>query len=196
MRSKIGFAAAIVMLLAVPVAFASQLVVDGSAELVIHLTVGAGCIVLAVAMFNFGLARWVTRIGAAAAAAFGSIFLLQALSQVVTNEALAYVAFDVLGQEIERFLPYAIVVWFVALLWEGSSGRSRILGFAVMSLVVGVELVSLVGPAVGVNVESQKLLFLLPFLWLLIESAKRRPDVDGTKPAPPMVAEHAKESVA
>jgi hypothetical protein len=196
MRSKIGFAAAIIMLLAVPVAFVSQFVVDGAAELVIHLAVGTGCVVLAVAMFDFGLARWVTWIGAAAAGAFGAIFLLQALSQVVPNEALAYAAFEVLGQEIERFLPYAIIAWFVALLWEGSSGKSRVFGAAVLALVIGVEVVSIVGPSVGLNVESQKLLFLLPFLWLAIESAKRRRDVDASQPAPPMAAERSRESLA
>jgi hypothetical protein len=195
MRSKLGVVAAVVMLLAVPVAFVSQLLVDGSAELVIHLTVGIGCVLLAVAMSEFGLSRWVTRAGAAAAGAFGAIFLLQAFSQVVAIEALAYVAFDILGQEIERFLPYAVVVWFVALLWEGSSGKSRIFGVAVMAVVIGVELVSLVGPSVGINVESQKLLFLLPFLWLLIESAERHPGTDG-KPASPMLAEHSTELVA
>ena len=196
MRSRIGFAAAIVMLLAVPVAFASQLVADGSAELVIHLAVGTGCLLLAAAVFDFGLRRWVTWTGAGAAGAFGTIFLLQALSQVITNDGLAYLAFDVLGQEIERFLPYAILVWFVALLWEGSSGKSRILGSAVMAIVVGVELVSIVGPSVGLNIESQKLLFLLPFLWLLIESAKRRPGVDIGRSAPPLAAEPSRESVA
>jgi hypothetical protein len=196
MRSKIGFAAAIIMLLAVPVAFVSQLVVDGSAELMIHLAVGTGCVVFAVAILDFGLARWATWIGAAAAGAFGAIFLLQALSQAVANEALATVAFDVLGQEIERFLPYAIVVWFVALLWQGSSGKSRVFGGAVMAVVIGVELVSLVGPSIGVNLESQKLLFLLPFVWLLIESAERRSAIDDTTPAPPRVAEHSRESVA
>jgi hypothetical protein len=152
--------------------------------------------VLAVAMFDFGLARWVTWIGAAAAGAFGAIFLLQALSQVVPNEALAYAAFEVLGQEIERFLPYAIIAWFVALLWEGSSGKSRVFGAAVLALVIGVEVVSIVGPSVGLNVESQKLLFLLPFLWLAIESAKRRRDVDASQPAPPMAAERSRESLA
>ena len=47
MRSTIGVAAAVVLLLAVPIAFVSQLVVDGSAELVIHALVGTGCVLLA-----------------------------------------------------------------------------------------------------------------------------------------------------
>lgn len=195
MRSTTGLAAAVVLLLAVPLAFGSQMLVDGSADLVIHLVVGAGSVLLAIAMFDFGLPRWVNWIGAAAAGAFGAIFLLQALSQLVQNEALTYVAFDVLGQDIENILPYVILTWFVALLLEGSRGKSRILGWAVMSIVVGVELVSIVGPLVGINVESQKLLFLLPFAWLLVESGKQRPDGIGG-PASALVGQPTKESLA
>ena len=196
MRSTIGFAAAVVLLLAVPIAFVSQLVVDGSAELVLHATVGTGCVLLAVAMFDFGLSKWVTWIGAAAAGAFGAIFLLQALSQVVTNDALTYVAFDVLGQEIEGVLPYVMLVWFVALLLEGSSGKSRILGWAVISIVVGVEVVAIVGPVIGIHVESQKLLFLLPILWLLVESGKRRISGGSDKLASQHIDRYAAESRA
>jgi hypothetical protein len=171
------------------------MLVDGSAELVLHLVVGAGCVLLAFAMFDFGLPRLVNWIGAAAAGAFGAIFLLQALSQVVQNEALTYIAFDVLGQQIEKILPYVILIWFVALLLDGSRGKSRILGFAVLSIVIGVELVSIVGPLVGVSVESQKLLFLLPFVWMAVESGKRRPDGDLGQPASP-VAGQPRESLA
>lgn len=196
MRSTTGLAAAVVLLLAVPFALGSQMLVDGSAELVLHLVVGAGSVLLAIAMFDFGLPRWVNWIGAAAAGAFGSIFLLQALSQLVQIEALTYVAFDVLGQQIEKVLPYVILIWFVALLLEGSRGKSRILGWAVMSIVVGVELMSIVGPLVGIDVESQKLLFLLPFVWLLVESVKRRPDGDIGQPASPVAGQPQRESLA
>ena len=195
MRSTTGLAAAVVLLLAVPSALVSQMLADGSAELVLHLVVGVGSVLLAIAMFDFGLPRWVSWIGAAAAGAFGAIFLLQALSQVVQNEALTYVAFDVLGQQIEKILPYVILIWFVALLLDGSRGKSRILGWAVMSIVVGVELVSIIGPLVGINVESQKLLFLLPFVWLLVESGKRRPDGDIGQPTSPVTGQ-PRESLA
>jgi hypothetical protein len=196
MRSTTGLASAVLLLLAVPLAIGSQMLVDGSAELVLHLVVGAGCVLLAIAMFDFGLPRWVNVIGAAAAGAFGSIFLLQALSQLVQNEALSYVAFDVLGQRIEKVLPYLILIWFVALLLEGSRGKSRILGWAVMSVVVGVEVMSIIGPLVGISIESQKLLFLLPFVWLLVESGKRLPDRDMGQPASPAVGQPPRESLA
>ena len=196
MRSPIGFAASLVLLLAVPVAFASQLVVDESAELILHLTVGAGCVLLAVAMFDFGLSRWVTWIGAGAAGAFGSIFLLQFVSGLVTSDALHALAYGVLGQEIEGVLPYAMLIWFVALLLQGSSGKSRILGWVTISTVIGVEVLAIVGPSVGVQVESQKLLFLLPILWLLFESGKRRTEARPDTLTSEVVDRHPSGSAA
>ena len=125
MRSATGVAAALVMLLAIPIAFASQMIADGSAETVLHLAVGTGCVLLAAAAFDFGLPRWAAWVGALSAAAFGSIFLLQGAAQIIGNAALTTLAFDVLGQQIERFLPDLILVWFVVLLAVGSHGWSR-----------------------------------------------------------------------
>jgi hypothetical protein len=135
-------------------------------------------------------------IGAAAAGAFGAIFLLQGLSQLVHNEALTYIAFGVLGQQIEKVLPYLIIIWFVALLLAGSSGKSRILGWIAMSTVIAVELVAIVGPAVGVQVESQKLLFLLPIVWLLVESGKRGANAGTHGPGSPLTDRHPTGSAA
>jgi hypothetical protein len=178
MRSTTGLVAALTLLLAIPVAIASQIVSDGAAETVLHLAIGAGCVLLAIAVFDFGLPKWATWLGAVSAGAFGGIFLLQGLSQLFPNEALRYVAFDVLGQEIEGVLPYVIQVWFVALLLFGSQGKSRILGWTLMSVVIAFEIASVVGPAFGFDVPSLKVLFLLPFFWLLVESVKRPPALD------------------
>jgi hypothetical protein len=168
------------MLLALPVAIAAaQIVSEAAAETVVHLAIGSGCVLLAIAAFDFGLPKWAAWLGAASAGAFGGIFLLQALSQVFPNEALRYVAFDVLGQEIEGILPYVIQIWFIALFIAASHGKSRILGAVTMSVVLGFEIAGLVGPALGLDVPSLKVLFLLPFVWLLFESATRR---SGTMP--------------
>jgi hypothetical protein len=181
MRSPTGVASAITFLLAVPLAFAAQMVSDGSAELVIHLAVGTGSVLLAIAMWDFPLGRLATSIGSAAAAALGAIFMLQALSQLVPSDALAYVAFDVLGQQIEKVLPYVIVGWFLVLLLRGSAGMSRILGAATLAVVIAAEIASIAGSFVGLAVESQKILFLLPFVWLLVESLEAAPNVDDDK---------------
>ena len=189
MRSATGVAAALVMLLAIPIAIASQMIADGSAEAVLHLAVGTGSLLLAAAAFDFGLPRWAAWVGAVSAAAFGSIFLLQGVAQVTGNPALTTLAFDVLGQEIERFLPDLILVWFVVLLAAGSGGWSRIVGFVTMTVVVVAEAAALGGGLVGADVPEFKVLFLLPFVWLLLESVERQADPTTARSAVPMHAE-------
>lgn len=111
--------------------------------------------------------------GALSAGAFGAIFLLQGAAQIVANDALTYVAFKVLGQELERFLPDLIIVWFLVLLAVGSHGKTRVFGWIAMSVVVVAELTALAGAILAIDVPASKVVFLLPFLWLLLESAKR-----------------------
>lgn len=171
MRSPKGFVASGLLLLALPVAIASQIVSDGAAEFVIHAFVGVGCLFLAAAAFDFGVPASFAWVGRLSAGAFGSIFVLQAISQLVPSEALRWIAFDVLGQQVEKVLPYLALSWFVAVLAIGSSrGWTRVLGATIASVVLASELLGAVGPALGVAYASSKVLFLLPFCWLILES--------------------------
>ena len=183
MRSVAGILSALALLLALPIAIAADMLVGGTAELAIHIVVGLGMVLLAVAAFDFDLPRPVTWIGAASAAAFGGIFLLQAMSQLFPSiDALHYVAYQVLGQQIEGVLPYVVLVWFGALLAIGSQGISRIVGAVTVSAVIGATAAMLIGPFVGIDFTLPKILFLLPFVWLLIESIKAHP-AEATRPA-------------
>jgi hypothetical protein len=74
---------------------------------------------------------------------------------------------------VERLLPDVVYLWFVALLLGDSRGRSRVLGWVVMVAVVGVEMVTLVTLLMGSPIAGVKLVILLPFVWLLVESGKR-----------------------
>ncbi len=74
---------------------------------------------------------------------------------------------------MERLLPDVVYLWFVALLLGDSRGRSRVLGWVVMVAVVGVEMVTLVTLLMGSPIAGVKLVILLPFVWLLVESGKR-----------------------
>jgi hypothetical protein len=172
MRSTRGLAAAVILLLTVPVAITIAVLTGGGGEPVIHFGIGAGMVLLALAAFDFGLPRPVAWFGAAACGAFGGIFLLQGVADALGDESLYNVAFFVLGQMPERILPELILGWFVALLVLGSEGRTRILGAVLLAVTVGAEVVTLVGPVVGIDVPDIKLRWLLPFVWLLFESAK------------------------
>jgi hypothetical protein len=77
-----------------------------------------------------------------------------------------------------------VSLWFVALLLLASAGWSRWLGGAVMLVVVGLEVATFVTLVLGAPMGSVKLLILLPFVWLLLESAKRVPGRRGGTSSP------------
>ena len=183
MRSKRAFIAAAIIVLSYPLALGVGLI-GGGAETVIHLVMGTGFAVFAASVFDFALPRWINVVGAVAAATFGAIFLLQGVSDLTHVEALRYVAFDLLGHHVERLLPDVVYLWFVALLLLASTGWSRWLGWAVMLVVVGLEVATFVTLVLGAPMGSVKVLILLPFVWLLFESAKRVPGRRGTTSSP------------
>jgi hypothetical protein len=183
MRSKRAFIGAAIVVLSYPLALGVGLL-GGDAEPVIHLVMGTGFVVFATSVFDFALPRWINLVGAVAAAAFGAIFLMQGVSDLTHVEALRFVAFDVLGHHVERLLPDVVYLWFVALLLLASTGWSRWLGWAVMLVVVGLEVATFVTLLLGAPMGSVKLLILLPFVWLLFESAKRMPGRRGGTSSP------------
>jgi hypothetical protein len=99
---------------------------------------------------------------------------LQGVSLLIQNDALTYLAYQVLGQRLEVWLVDGLIVWFVALLLMDSQGKTRILGFVAMSIIVCLEVYKYSLAYFGVApAESLKLLFLLPMVWFLFESKKK-----------------------
>jgi hypothetical protein len=93
---------------------------------------------------------------------------------VIPNETLNYFAYEVLGQWPEGWLPDVVVLWLIAMLVLDSRDKTRILGIVAMSIAVCYELYSHILRFLGTSdIESLKLLMLLPFVWLLFESTKK-----------------------
>ena len=176
-RSPRGLLAAIVFLLALPVAVLSQILFDSGASTTIHLALGAGSVLLAFAVFDFRLPRWINWIGCVSAGALGAIFLLQGVSLLIPNDSLAYLAYEVLGQGLEGRMPDVVILWFVAMLLIDSRGKTRILGFVALSIAIASEVYKYTLVYLGTPIEAQpemlRILMLLPFVWLLFESTKK-----------------------
>jgi hypothetical protein len=190
MRSPRGVAAAISTLLALPLAIVASQISDHAGGVAIHFALGAGCLLLAAAVFDFGLPRWANWFGAAAGVALGAIFTLQAISLLIPNDTLFDIAYGILGQEPERYLPLVTLGWFATLLVAGTHGWTRLIGWAVVPALIGLELGAIVGRAIGIEVPTLKVLFLLPFVWLLIESARQGTiNVPGRSTQRPQLAE-------
>ncbi|MFL5755982.1 MAG: hypothetical protein ACJ77N_06745 [Chloroflexota bacterium] len=190
MRSTRAVVATIALLAVVPIALAVAIVTGGGGEVIIHFGIGAACLLMAVAVFDFPLPRAVNWIGSLAIGAFGAIFVLQGVSDAVGLEPLHTLAFQVLGQQIEGFLPDVFFVWCVALVLLASEGRTRIFGAVAMTVTLVIEAAVYIGPVVGLAVPNPKLHLLLPILWLLLESLKSRTgDSAAAVVRPPKLAE-------
>jgi hypothetical protein len=173
MRSKRGFFAAVALLLAVPLTFLYNIVFGDDNEVVVHLALATGSFLIAWAMFDFGVRRWMTWIASGTTAVLATIFLLQGLSGVIPNESLRYLAYDVLGQGLELILIYPLLAWLATLLLTDSQGRTRTLGFVIMLAIVAFELYRFVLLQFGAFPgDAFKLLYLLPFVWFLLEARK------------------------
>jgi hypothetical protein len=174
MRSPLGLLAALAFLVGIPISFGCQILFGSGAGTLIHFVLAAGSLLLAFAVLDFELPRWINWIGCAAALALGTIFLLQAVALLVPNESLHYVAYEVLGQWPEGWLPDVIILWFVAMLVLDSQGKSRIFGIVAMALAVCSEIYSHMLRFGGTSdTGTLKLLMLLLFVWLLFESTKK-----------------------
>ena len=186
LRSIWAVAAAVTILLSVPLALASQIVVGGSAaQVVVHVALTIGMLLFVRAIFDFGLPRWINAIGALSAVLFGAIFLLQALSSLFPqNAALNDVAYGLLGNWPERVLALGVYAWFFGLLLLGTEGRTRLIGWVIVPFVTVYHLISAAGALVAITVPNLGVItLLLPFVWLLIEGAKRSaPDALGPRP--------------
>ena len=167
------------LLLALPIAVLTQILVGSGSAIAIHLALAMGCVLLSLSAFDFGTPRWLAWVGCASADAFAAIFLAQAASSLIGSESFSYFANEVLGFWPEKLLLSLIAFWLVGVLLTASGGRTRILGFFAMAIVVCVEAYVYFGLLVlGTNpfleTAAVKLAYLLPFVWLLFESGKRR----------------------
>jgi hypothetical protein len=186
LRSAWAVAAGATMLLSVPLALATQSLGENVPQVVVHVVLTIGMLLFVRAIFDFGLPRWINLIGAVSAALFAAVFFLQAVSAFFPeNAALDDVAFGLLGNWPERLLGLGVYVWFIGLLLLGTEGRTRLIGWVIVPIVTAYHLISAAAALFAITVPSLGVFsFLLPFVWLLIEGAKRSaPDAVGPRPS-------------
>jgi hypothetical protein len=123
------------------------------------------------------MAKWITWLGCLGAAAEGTIFLLQGLSHLVQNAAFSELVYQRLGQWPERLFMDAVIFWLIALWLTDSWGKTRLMGLIALVSVVGLEVysysLSYAGGSINTAAPALKLVYLLPFVWLLFESHKK-----------------------
>lgn len=123
MRSRRTVIAALILLLGVLLALVTSVVSGGGAENVLHLAMAATFFLLAFAVFDFKLPSWVNLAACAASATLGAIFLLQGMSDLLHSAPLQHLAYEVLGQRLEKVLGYAFLLWCVTMLFSMAAVR-------------------------------------------------------------------------
>jgi len=177
MRSPKGFWAALILLSAIPITALYRTFFAQGAETLIHAALTLAFALLSFAVFDFRTARWMNQIAFLATSALAAIFFLQGVSERVQNDSLTYFAYQMLGQRLESWLVYVFLLWCVALLLFDSRGKTRVLGlialFAAIGLQIYARVLSYHGTSLDARSPTLKVLYLLPFVWLLFECKKK-----------------------
>jgi hypothetical protein len=179
MRSPRGLLGSIVLLFALPVAVLTQVLLGSGSGIAMHFALVVGCVLVSFSAFDFGTLRWLAWIGCISMSAFAAIFLVQNASALIGNKSFSYFANQVLGFWPEKLLLSLLLFWLVGMLLTASWGKTRILGFVAVAIVVCVDVYVNFGLLyLGTNPFLQtpvvKLPYLLPFVWLLFESRKKQ----------------------
>src|SRR6185503_15520915 len=125
MRSKRGFFASILLLLAVPTAVLYEMALGSGAGVVIHGALAVGSALMSRAVFDFKTPPWATWLGAASSGVLALVFFLQGGSDLGHHEGLTHLAYRVLGQGLEGRLADLFMVWCLVLLVADKHARTR-----------------------------------------------------------------------
>ena len=186
MKSPRAFAAAILFLSALPFGLLFQRLAGGWGEPAIHLSFALGSGLLCSAVSDFRTPIWATWLGRLSTGLLALIFALQGISELTRNDLLTDVAFQGLGQHLEGWLGNGFLLWCMMALLVDGHGMRKFFGLFAVSSSAAVRVyswvLSLSGRSLEATAPALKLLYLMPFVWLLAES-RRKPSF-GTEPAP------------
>jgi hypothetical protein len=173
-RSMRGALGALALLLALPITIAAQIVAPDSGQVVIHIVLCIGALLIALSVFDFATPHGLAWAACGAGLAIGAIFFTQALAPITQNETLMSLSY---GREVsgwgETITITILMLWFMVLATTLGRGVTTWLGVLSAALVIGLLFwVMLVGPPEGTP-EALRLLLLLPFAWYLFVSTRR-----------------------
>lgn len=178
MRSRRGLAASLVFLLALPLTALCEALFGTGTGPVIHGALALGSALMAFAVFDFDTPKWATWVTSASVGVLAGVFFLQGLSELIPNAALAELAYHLLGQWLEGGLVELFMAWCVLVWVVDAQVRAKTLGIVAMATVASVRVYSHVLAYQGTSLDAQapmlKVLWLLPFVWLLFESMQKR----------------------
>jgi hypothetical protein len=115
-RSMRGALGALALLLALPITIAAQIVVPDSGQVVIHIVLCIGALLIALSVFDFATPHGLAWAACGAGLAIGAIFFTQALAPITQNETLMSLSY---GREVsgwgETITITILMLWFMVL---------------------------------------------------------------------------------
>jgi len=178
MRSARGLVASIVSLLAFPLTLLCQMLLGNGGGVVIDGALAVGSALMSFAVFDFKTPKWATWIASISTGLLAAIFLLQGASDLTRDPSLTHLAYQMMGQRLEGWLVHLFMAWCVVVLVFDSHGRARVLGIVAMTIVASVNAYAYALAYHGTSLDARapilKVLWLMPFVWLLFESRKDR----------------------
>lgn len=173
MRSRRLFAASSILIVGVIAAAFAGIVLGDGAELIIHIALGTSFLVIALSTFEFKLPKWLSLLASVAIGLLAIVFLLQAAALALHAPWLTHLAFDVLGQRLEKVLGFAFLAWCVCLLVLDCRGWTRGFGAICLAAILCVEIYDVALTLQGSQAPGiLKLLYMPLFVWLLLEARK------------------------
>jgi hypothetical protein len=174
MRSVRGVLGVCALLLALPATIVYQILFGDDAGVVVHVCLAIGAALVSWAAFDFQSPRWMAWLGSVSTAGLAVIFALQAAAPLVASEILNVLAYQVLAVVPEGLFQVSATVWLLALTLTISHGYMKILGSvtaaaSMCALIYTYGLLFSGSPWADVP-QSLRLVYLLPFVWLLLES--------------------------
>ena len=176
MRSMRGVLGASVLVLALPLTIVYQLIFSAGTEAFIHVCLALGAFLIAAAARDYRTPTRAVWLGCASAAALGVAFGLQALSEIVPNDGLHFIAYTILGP-LEMPFVVGLLAWLLVLSLTESQATRRILGWVALLAAACAAVFSIGSIVVGASStvpQVLRLVFLLPIVWLLLTSFQPR----------------------
>ena len=177
MRSRRGFFGSLVLLLMVPLTVLYQLFFASGSDTFVHWVLAIGSGLMAMAVFDFRKTPiWTQWIGSLATLTLAVIFFLQGASHLLHNDSFTYLAYDILGGGAEAWsFRLFLYGWGLAVLFLDSQGKTRLLGVIAVLVFLSMEIYRFSLTISGAPpVAWLRAVYLVPFVWLLLESSKKR----------------------
>ncbi len=161
------------LLLAVPLTIGFDTVFPGRAEVVIHLLLATGTLLIGVSVFDFSTPSWLTGTAFGAACVLAAIFFAQGLAALTLNDTLNKIAFSqAIGGWTEAVTLSMVMAWFIAVARVKCGGVTMLIGALSAATTIGLSAWGVLAAPPGEAPGWLRLVVLVPIAWFVFVSTR------------------------